>query len=62
MKRYIISYRNEFSTVIEAKSAKAALTKVEKNPWNYEWECIDDLHPEYFEDNTAEALAAKYSR
>lgn len=63
MKKYIISYRDEFSTIVEAKSARAALIKVEKKPYAYQWECIGDLHSEYLEDNTDEILAdAEYNK
>ena len=47
MKRFIISYRDEFSAVVEAKTPKAAIKKVRSCPQAYQWECIGELHPDF---------------
>lgn len=50
MKRYIIEYRGEFSTVIEAESSEDAIAKAEKLSGVIEWEPVGELHSDYFED------------
>lgn len=50
MKRYIIKYRDEFCTAIEAKNPDEAMKKVQNE--NCKWECIGELHPEFFEHQT----------
>lgn len=52
IKRYIIKYRGEFSTVVEAKSFNDAMKKVQKTPYAYQWECIGELHNDFFEHQT----------
>ena len=49
MSEYVIVYRNEFSTLVEAKNPEEAINKVSKNPWDYEWQCIGDLHVGFLE-------------
>jgi len=48
MKKYIVSYRDEFSTVVEANNPDEALNKAIKNCAHIEWDCVGDLWPEYF--------------
>ena len=47
MKRYLITYRGEFSTLVEAENADAAMKKAQNE--ECEWECIGELHPCFFE-------------
>ena len=49
-KRFIIEYRGEFSTVVEAKNVNAAMKKAQTQ--ECEWECIGELHPCFFEHQT----------
>ncbi len=54
MKRYIITYRGEWSTVIEANSPEEAIQEACNHPNAHQWECISLLHPSFFEDQTDE--------
>lgn len=49
MTRFIVSYRSEFSTVVEANNKKDALAKVAEKPYGYQWEPIGDLHSDFLE-------------
>ena len=42
--RYIIEYRKEFSTVVEAETLNEAIVKVVEKPYGYQWECVGGLH------------------
>jgi len=53
-KRFIISYRGEFSTVIDAQSPEDAIAIARKDHTYLAWECVGDLWSEYFEDVTDE--------
>ena len=48
MSNYIIEYRGEFSTVVEAESTQEAIAKVAEKPYGYQWECVGNLHVSFF--------------
>ena len=45
--RYIIKYRDEFSTLVEAENPDEAMRKAQNE--ECEWECIGELHTCFFE-------------
>ncbi len=50
---YIVEYRGEFSTVIEADSEADAVDRVIENS-DRQWECVGELHSEFLECNIEE--------
>lgn len=49
MKKYYVSYRNEFATEIEAESPEQAIHKVESNSEGCDWKQTGELHRCFFE-------------
>jgi len=48
MRHFIVVYRDEFSTVVEAKNQEEALKKVREKPYGYQWEIIGDTYDDFF--------------